>query len=229
MSKFFHILFVGITLCTATRAQSQDPKAVRVINKETPVYETSKSNSRQTLRIERGKFWINGNLIPEESLPQSLRNIPDEYLMETTLFGLSEFQFNLNGRDYLLKHGKVIELPGAPSKAGMEEEQLKTEFFRDVKNDSPDLFSRQIREAELYQRCTLLLLDYQQASENDRSQIRKELFEALSQLFDISLSNQAEEIRQVENEIEMVKKELEFRRRSKDLILQNRMKELLQE
>ena len=197
----------------------------RTLNESSPVYKSSGHYQSHTLRMEQGMVWINGNLCKDEDVPESLKN--PNMSIQITLFGSDEFGFSMFGRDYLLKHGKIIEIE-APIHSTSDFTPLsKDDYFSTMRNETPDLFSSWRREAELQELCTRLTLDYDVATDPEKAIIAPQLRIALEELFDIIIQNQLQEIYQVETEIESLKKEVSFRQKNKELVIQNQMKKLL--
>ena len=171
--------------------------------------------------------WINGNLLQDEDVPESLKN--PNMSVQITLFGSDEFGFSMFGRDYLLKHGKILEMQ-APVRSASDftpANLSKDDYFSTMRSETPDLFSSWRREAELQELCTRLTLDYSVASDPEKAILQPRLKLALEELFDIIVQNQLQEIYQVESEIATLKKEISFREKNKDLVIKNQMEKLL--
>ena len=233
---FFILTLAGI--CPALVAQTGEKTAgkakleERVSPMQTSLYQQGSHSEVQNLHIEDGKLWINGNLIPKTELPKSLQEINPNYRLQASLYGTNEFKFNLWGNDYLLKHGKIVEIaPSYPVRSeqtqGMIPSSLNTtDYFNNLRNETPDIFSSMMREAQLQEYAIQLLMDFEVASPAEKIILRKKLAETLGQLFDLSIQNQELEITQAEEDLRSVKKEVEFRKKNRNTIIENRLKQI---
>lgn len=227
------ILFILLLLISGSLfAQDEEAsiKNKRLTSDPEMVYQSSQVLKRNSLRIDNGKVWINGNLVPADDLPESFCNFPPSYHMEISFSGSNEFKFNLNGKPYLLKNNRIIELENNPQVPPPAASGLSKEgYFNEIKNESPKLFYRLNREAQLHEECLNLMLDYQVASDDQKPVLREDLKKHLEELFDISYRNQLDEVQLMETDLDAIKKELEFRKKNKDIIVQNRLNELIQD
>ena len=152
-------------------------------------------------------------------------------MFEATLFGGNEFKFSLFGNEYLLKGGKVVEIPKATTRqAGVGNPSTNKEgYYSNLKNENPWLFNNLAKEALLHEQAARLMLEYQTAEGKQKQETREHLALVLGELFDISMANQAAQIKQIEKEVKTAKQQMEFRQKNKSIIVENRLDELLGE
>lgn len=227
--RFFILLLASVALA-AGNAHTQNPD-IRKISTEEPGY--SNNASQLSLRIEGGKVWINGNLMPKKDLPAGLRELDPNFYYQTAAFGIREIAFNLQGKDYLVKADKVVELPARPTakEKGYDKGQQAAmeEYYSNLKREAPNLFYSMNREAMLTEQARGLLYQYQFAKDEDAASIRKELRSVLEQLFEINERNRELEILELQEMIDVARKEVQIRRENKSLIIDNTLKGLIGE
>lgn len=228
MRKLLAIL--TIVLLGASAGIAQQPQ-IRQISNGSPVY--SSTHSQINLRIETGKVWVNGNLIPTKDLPKSLHRIDERIFYQSVVFGIGEIAFSLQGRDYLVKDGRVIEMPRRPevesnaAEASNTDQKAMEEYYSTMKKEAPALFYSLAREAALTEQCRQLVYRYQSATGKEKRKIRQEIRSILDQLYDINEHNQQLEIEQLQQMIDAAQKEVQIRKANKDLIIENTLEDLL--
>lgn len=225
------LIALGLGIPATFFAQANpDANVKRVLNYDKAVYKSANFNNLHSIRIENAKIWINGNLIPKSNLPAKLQNISSSYVFQATLFGGNEFKFSLMGSDFLVKHGKIVEItpPKQPAQqgAGNTGTLSRADYYGSMKTQKPKLFSSQVLEAELHQQAIQLSLDYQMADAAQKKKIEVEMKTVLDQLFEINVTNELNELSQMEEEIATLRKEVEFRKLNKQQVINNRLKEL---
>ena len=188
-------------------------------------------NEVHTIRIESGQLWLNGNLQKEKDLPKSLRDIDPNYLFEARLWGHDELKFSLFGKDYLLKKGKLVEMPSRSAtpvnKAYTPKVADKSDYYSVYKNQAPSLWQGWQIEAQLTLECRQLLMEYELSQDKlEKKDLKSQLGKKMSLLFDLQISNEEEEIKQIEKELNALRENLEFRKKNKQLILERQLKEL---
>ena len=242
MKTYITFLFALCSLMVAG-AQSQvsqtsgNPK--RSLEYKQAVYSNSTFVQQQTLRIEGGNVWINGNLIAKENLPEDLRNLRQDFIMETVLWGTSEFRFIIFGKEYLLSQGALILVPRSatnnaenysnfnPSSSGGSNSNPAEGYYSARKNEQPNLFSDEVKEVKLHEKCMAIARNYFDANTELKPYVREELNICLGSWFDQNQNNKESEVKESMEELEKIRKDLEFRRRNKNIIIQNKMKELI--
>ena len=48
-----------------------------------------------SVRIEDGKVWVNGNLVPRKDLPKSLKQVNPAVFYQAAIFGVNDISFQL--------------------------------------------------------------------------------------------------------------------------------------
>lgn len=229
MLKSALAIVLGILIsCASLSAQS-----IRKISSGDAETYQNATISQINLRIEEGKVWVNGNLIPKKELPKSLRDIDPQIQYKSAVFGIGEIAFTLAGNEYLVKADRILELPSRtesftpakdrPSKDAMEE------YYSNMKRESPNLFYSLSREATLTEQARNLIYEYQMSKGKERNKIRGELKVVLAQLFEINEHNRQKEIIELQQMIDAAQKEIEYRKSNKTLIIDNTVKELIGE
>lgn len=210
--------------------QAQQPQ-IRQISSENQVY--GNKSSQLNLRIEEGKVWVNGNLLSKKNLPKSLRQIDERIFYQSVVFGLGEIAFSIQGREYLVKDNKVIELPSRSAvtanstSMGKSQQAAMEDYYSNMKKEAPALFYSLAREAALAEQCRNLLIEFQTAPPREQKQIRKDLRTILDQLFDINEHNQQMEIKELQQMIDAAEQEVQLRKENKDAIIENTLEDLL--
>lgn len=230
MANRFFILLIALAALMAGSVKAQNPDIRKISNGGDNVYQ---SNVEQlSLRIEGGKVWVNGNLVPKKELPKGLRELDPNFYYTTAVFGIREISFNLQGKDYLVKADKIVELPPRSTKevnpaANMDSQAAMEEYYSNLKRETPSLFYSMTREAVLTEQARNLVYQYQFAKGDQLKDIRKQLSGILEQLFEINERNRELEILELQQMIDIARKEVEMRRQNKSLIIDNTMEELL--
>lgn len=219
------ILMLLLPLGTAAWGQSANNYAEKV---SAPA---AKQRTSTTLRIDQGRVWVNGKLIPTENLPQSLKIIDPYIYYESTIAGVSEFTFNLGDHYYLMQDGKLSEIQVSEDAqiAGYDSKTATEAYYSQLKRESPGLFYGLSREGALLEQVRTLLMDYSMAKGQQREKIREEIRLVLGQLYDINERNKELEIQELEDMIEAAKKEVQYRKAHKSDIIQNSLDNLLRE
>ncbi len=231
MLKSVTAIILGVLFSCASLL-AQNPEIRKISSENADTYQNA-SISSINLRIEAGKVWINGNLIPKKDLPKSLREIDPNIHYKSAAFGVGEIGFNLGGYEYLVKEDRIMELPSRtpettplkdrPSKDAMEE------YYSNLKRESPNLFYSLGREAALTERARNLIYEFQLKQGKDKQKIREELTVVLGQLFEINEHNRQKEIVELQQMIDAAQKEIQYRKANKQLIIDNTVEELIGE
>lgn len=225
-------IFVGMTMLWTgfVHAQQATPVSNKRAVPQDSYYQNyeAASNEIHTIRIESGKLWINGNLQKEKELPASLQKIDPDYLFEARLWGHNELKFSLFGKDYLLKNGHLVEMttPVPVNRDYAPDVSDKENYYSSYKKQAPNLWQAWQIEAKLTLECQQLLVEYELAEGLEKKEVRRQLEKKMGLLFDLQVANEEEEIRQIENEIEALKEQLKFRKKNRDFIIENQLKQL---
>lgn len=203
---------------------------IRYLASEEAVATQSSANaSPQSVRVENGKIWINGNLIAGNDLPSSLNGIDSEFKMQMTTYSGHDMRLYLFGKQYMVRSGRIFEIPSEYNSSGNVAEydnQSKAEYFSAMKKEAPDQFYGIKKEAQLYERCMQLVLEYQMADASAQPKIKEEIRLLLGEQFDLNLKNMIKEVQQLEEELKSAKAIIETRRQNKTPIIDSRLKEL---
>ena len=212
---------------------AQDPGIRKISSDYGDTYSQAKQVSQISLRIEEGKVWVNGNLVPRKELPKGLRDIDPNIHYKSAAFGVGEISFNLAGTDYLVKDDQIRELPSRTTDLVPVKDRPSTdameEYYSNLKRESPNLFYSLSREAALTERARNLVYEYQLTKGKERAKVKDELRVVLGQLFEINEHNRQKEIIELQQMIDAAQKEIQYRKANQDLIIENTMKELIGE
>ncbi len=229
-SVSFLLLFLPVPVLSQG---SVEVPVKRVLDYNKAVYQTATFHNHNSIRIENSQIWINGNLIPANELPQKLRSISTSCVFHASLLGVNEFKFSLFGSDFLVKHGKIVELPAMPAVklqvTTVPGVLSREDYFGNIRSQHPAIFNSQVMESQLHERVMNLALDYQIADSDHKRRIESEIRLVLEQLFDLNTANELREIRQMEDEISALKEEINFRESNRQQVISNRLRELTTE
>lgn len=223
-----------VLLSTATLVDAQNyAKGIRTISDDQDNNLAGQSAPASiSVRIEDGKVWVNGNLVPSKELPASLKEVNPAVFYQAAIFGVKDISFQLMGHEYLVRDGKITEAPARPRMArdnSLQQQTAAEAYYSNLKREAPGLFYSLSREGALYEECRRLLIDHQLAQGKQKDKIREEIRLVIGQLFDINERNKELEIRQLEQMIEAARKEVELRKANKSLIIDKTLKDLLDE
>jgi|GEM_PF-4977861 len=229
VKSLFAFILIVLTSCASLTAQ--EPTIRRISDG----YQSDGSvPQKSSLRIEEGKVWVNGNLVPVKALPKGLRNIDPAIQYQSASFGMGEIAFNLYGTNYVVKDDRVVELQAKPSvNAVPPSERPSTkameEYYSNLKRDSPGLFYSLGREAALTETARQLTQEYNLTSGKEKEKVKDELRVILGQLFDINEHNRGKEVLELQMMIDAAQREIQMRRANKGLIIDNTIKEMLKD
>lgn len=235
--RLLHLtILVTAALLTFTHlpAQNANPRSAEVNSVQRSPYRVA---SGLSFRIENGKFWINGNLVPAKELPKSLQEIDKSIFYQAAVTGMDELGFSLGGADYTVRDNKISEVAHPQqrqltfqpevSNTSSNTNRAAEDYYSQIKRESPGLFYSLNYEGALYEQARNLVASYQTAKGKQRDQIRDELRVILSQLFDINEHNRELEIKQLQQMIESAKEEVQYRKANKAEILDNTLDGIL--
>ncbi len=237
----FYPFIMGIIFLSCHNVQAQMPaqqvSGKRTMNSQEAYYSNTTFNPLQTLRIQNGMVWVNGNLVPDAELPIELRSLRKDFFVETSVKGGTEYRFNLMGGDYFLREGKLVY----SGKSGTDENGVQSYsnnsnaqgnlslegYYANKRQEQPLRFSSMVNEGELHQRCMDLARKYLESQLVEKEALKPALRACLGEWFDINMMNQEAETQKSQQDLDRIKRELEFRKRSKVLILENKMNDLI--
>lgn len=231
MNKFWAILAALLLVAILGHGQISNGNNIRTLSTENPTESQHGSGATpQSVRIENSKIWVNGNLLVRNDLPNSLQNIDPEFKMQMTTTSRSDFRLLLFGKQYLLRNGRLMEVPSeANYSASTNNEssyQGKEDLFSSLKNEEPDHFYNLKKEAVMYERCMQLVLEYQMAEAKVKDKIREEIRLLLGEQFDMSIRNMEKEVETLDQELQEAKTMIDHRKKNKSAIIDKRLQEL---
>jgi hypothetical protein len=225
------ILALVLATCSSVSAQNNVLR-----NSEVSTYQRSpvRVTTGLNLRIEDGKFWINGNLIPTKDLPKSLQSIDKSIFYQAAVTGMDELAFSLGGNDFTVRENKITEISRqqdnqltGQSGLSNSSNRAREDYFSQIKREAPGLFYSLNYEGALYEEARGLVASYHRAKGKERDEIRQNLRTVLSQLFDINEHNRELEILQLQQMIESANEEVQYRKANKAVILDNTLDQVL--
>lgn len=231
MNKFWAILAALLLVAIFSHGQISNGKNIRTLSTENPTEsQPGVGTTPQSVRIENSKVWVNGNLLVRNDLPNSLQNIDPEFKMQMTTTSRSDFRLLLFGKQYLLRNGRLMEVPsegGYATPSNNESSyQGKEDLFSSLKNEEPDHFYNLKKEAVMYERCMQLVLEYQMAEAKVKDKIREEIRLLLGEQFDMSIRNMEKEVETLDQELQEAKTMIDHRKKNKTAIIDKRLQEL---
>lgn len=232
--KSLSALILFVTGCLALPAQNT--QYLRKISSDEVLkvnQQRSVAPPSQSLRIEEGNVWLNGNLVPHEELPAGLQEMSPTYRLQLSFQGGEELEVTLLGQDYLIRNGRIaaIERPlpalDAPLIEGNDNTaEMQSAYYGNLRESAPVLFQRMATEAELFEDCMRIILDYETADEATRQRLRMQLRSNLDAQFDMSIANMELEVQQLELEIQQIRRDIEYRKSHKNQIIEKRLEEM---
>jgi len=98
------------------------------------------------------------------------------------------------------------------------------------KKEDPVRYNKLKRQLKLERDCRTLAHEYRKLkNENRKSQIRADLKNCLTELFNLREAERAEKVTELEQELARLKEMLAFREKNKDKIIEKRLREMLDE
>lgn len=233
MKTILSIFLSGI-LALPGFAQSSKEAPVKAVSTCDPVKSAGVALKVQKLRIEQGEVWINERLAETSDLPEGLRAINPDHFFQASISGPFDFRFTCEGKDFLLREGKIYEYPPELLSQQPENNEIKLPeeevphdlFYSKVKREFSSYFSNLQRAAELHDRYVLLMFQYQKAPDAEKPAILESLRTVMESLFDLNHQNDEDQLDVLEKELDEAREMLEFRRRNKEFIIEKKLTEL---
>jgi hypothetical protein len=206
-----------ILSCVYQVVQAQMP-VTRDVSFANPVHQTSKptvasSIYLKSIRIQEGKFWINGNLLPASQLPKELQHLQKEFQMMASFNEVESFEMQINGRFYIVTGNRVIP---SPSNA------LASESSPQGRINSEN------NEAYWMDQCSLLSRQYHSSNSIlQKNKIKSQLISAIGKWYDTSLESQEQELLEMEHEIQVLLGEIDLKRKNKEKAVSQKLYDLL--
>lgn len=200
---------------------------------QAPDYEVNR------LEIRDGRVYHNGEMLPADALPE-------EFDIEGITFtfeygGPVMPALSLNGRVYALEDGKLVALEEAevrearaaavvpvPRTAEEGRSQMEEAYLQTLSERDRALYERLMRERDMEYEVLRLAYRARRTTETDeRAQLRDQLHELLSALFELKQENRREEIQQVENLLAAMNQQMQEREVHRAELIRQRLAELL--
>lgn len=178
-----------------------------------------------SLKIENQSLWIDGKLVPSNTLPLSLQSLPLGYSLSLRLTGVDQFKFCVLNNLYLYANKKITEIQPyvVPNK-----EQILTGYYQDLKKQDPETFQNITLEAQLEKKSQELAVAYNSTPDKQqKAEIEAELQKTLDELFELKIKNTENEILRLQGSIDELRKKLSERRKNKQAIIQKRISILI--
>lgn len=196
----------------------------------------------QTLLIQEGKVFINGEA--QSELPKDLDL--DGVTLKYDFFGGFIPVFEINGKNFTIDKGKLVGYDKqfkTEQDFGSFMEQQAAQYNQvrrnlqplesnsntlNLKDDAPDLFSRIRKEQWLEYETEQLAVKIRMTPEGAaRAQMTRELRQKLNVIFDLRQQNLEEEIRQLNNQLILLRGRLRDKELEKERIIEARLQELI--
>jgi len=206
-----------ILSCVYQVVQAQMP-VTRDVSFANPVHQTSKptvasSIYLKSIRIQEGKFWINGNLLPASQLPKELQHLQKDFQMMASFNEVESFEMQINGRFYIVTGNRVIP---SPSNALASESSLQGRI------------NSENNEAYWMDQCSLLSRQYHSSNSIlQKNKIKSQLISAIGKWYDTSLESQEQELLEMEHEIQVLLGEIDLKRKNKEKAVSQKLYDLL--
>lgn len=187
----------------------------------------TEKNLLQSVRVDAGKLWINGNLVPHQELPLSLNHQARQVEFYATFQGIRSVELLLNGKNYLIQPGRVSDISRISNSQQNPNRNTDQHYLEKLRQESPETFKALSLEAELNQKSLQLSREYITTPDPRRkAEIRTELRRILDELFDLNVRNQNEELEYLQAQIEIQKEELKIKQSEKARLVAKNLSEL---
>lgn len=249
MKKYIGIglVCIGIGFVPFSFAQTQPASTTKVVNKPDAPSSQNKDEATpnlQSLSIQDGKVYINGQEQNASALPKDLKL--DGVTLDYNFYGGFVPVFEINGKSFTLDNGKLISFKRqfkSEEDLGSFMEQQAAQYNQvrrnlvplennsqmvNIRDEAPDLFSRMRREQWLEYDSQQLAVKIRMTPEGvQRVEMTRELRQKLGMIFDLRQQNLEEEIRQLNNQLILLRGRLRDKELEKDRIIEARVQELI--
>ncbi len=158
----------------------------------------------------------------------AMASLVDSPLTEENEKAAHEFAGKL-GAAYATELGKLKDKDESKYKRTVWKYLAKKRTFELRAGDNPIRYDLLVQTYKLDLRVEELLERRQNASAAEKTSLRADLRQALGQLFDLREQERQNEVLAMEEKLEELLKTIDFRKKNKDVIVENRLKELLGE
>lgn len=187
------------------------------------------THALQSVRLESGKLWVNGNLIPGNELPPALGRNSTHLDFYATFQGIRSVELQVDGKNYLIQPGRISDISRlsvghAPSASSRHPDQ---QYLEKLQEESPETFRSLAAEADLNKKSLQLSREFiTTADPRRKAELRTELRRVLDQLFDLNVQNQQEELDFLEEQIQIRREELKIKQGNKARLVAKNLSEL---
>jgi hypothetical protein len=203
-----------------------------------PVTQAQQTGAEEVHRLEirEGRVYHNGVEIPA---PEGVDIEGLTFTFEYSGPGMPAL--TLNGRVYTLEGDRLMVLEDvadpansmavvAASSAEEGRRQAEEAYLATLSERDRALYTRLLHEREMEIDALRLAYRYRHLSSvNERPQLRRQLHQLLSTMFDLKQENRREEIRQVEDMLEIMRRQVEEREEQRDELIRQRLDQLTDE
>lgn len=193
------------------------------------------------LEIRDGRVFHDGVEIPAEALPEAFDAAGIFFTFEYS--GPVMPAITLNGQVFALEGDRLVALDeaamddGARALAVMPAElatpqerrrQAEQAYLQTLSERDRALYERLMLERDMEEEVLRLAYLARRASEPaERQRLTHRLYEQLGEIFDLKQANRAEEIRQVEEFLDVMRQQMQERQALREEIIRQRIRELL--
>lgn len=184
-------------------------------------------HSLQSVRVESGKMWVNGNLIPGNELPPFLGRSSAQLDFYATFQGIRSVELQVEGKNFLIQPGRVSDISRISAGHHNSHRHPDQQYLERLQEESPETFRSLAAEADLNKRSLQLSREFiTTADPRRKAELRTELRRVLDQLFDLNVQNQEEELDFLEEQIQIRREELKIKQGDKARLVAKNLSEL---
>lgn len=181
----------------------------------------------QSVRVESGKMWVNGNLIPGTELPPSLGKSSTHLDFYATFQGIRSVELQVEGKNFLIQPGRVSDISRISAGHHNSHRHPDQQYLERLQEESPETFRSLAAEADLNKKSLQLSREFiTTADPRRKAELRTELRRVLDQLFDLNVQNQQEELDFLEEQIQIRREELKIKQGDKARLVAKNLSEL---
>lgn len=181
----------------------------------------------QTIRLDAGKLWVNGNLLPQQELPPGLQTLTRQTEFYASFQGIRSVELMLGGKSFLIQPERVTDISmisGSGNRSPLPADQV---YLEKLRQEAPETFRALTLEADLNQKAHQLSRAFLTSTDlRKKAELRAELRRTLEQLFDLNILNQTEELAYLESQIALRKAELKIKQGERTRLVAKHLSEL---
>jgi hypothetical protein len=225
--KFLICMFFPLTILNPLWAQALRISGSQLLEKSALPQARKDHLVLQSVRLDAGKLWINGNLLPQQEVPPSLQALSRQTEFYASFQGIRSVELLMEGNSFLIQPGRVSDISkisGTGPRNPLPTDQV---YMEKLRQESPETFKALSLEAELNQRAHQLSRAFLTTADlRKKAEIRTDLRRTLDQLFDLNIRNQSEELEFLESQIALRKEELKIKQGDKTRLVAKNLSEL---